>query len=226
MKNSEDVFKNLSGSLFRYAIESTNERNNSAVFRLLLVLIGIFSFIGVEAVKVIYRSNFGKNGLSLFRAILSSILFAVIAYLSIIASNGNFDSLSKLGSKPTFQVTAIFYGFLSLYILVKSFYQKLKPNENIHPNYRGDSTILGFLMKSSLSQASVQNFAEPLSMLALGIFFSAVNFLWGLPLVFCAISVWLHLLMESFMGLSSIRDTLAEKGYAQSKEGSFSEANF
>lgn len=224
MRNSEDVFQGLSMSFFRLLVESTNKHNHSAHIRLLLVICAVLVFVGVEAVKIVFRTNFGSKGLSLFRSILSSIAFGVIAYLAYEGSRGGIREIDEFGSPHSFVIVMIFYGILSIYILSKSILQKIKkPNPKIHPNYRGESTLLAFLIGSGWSPAKVQNFGEPLLTLAFGVFVMAINLLWGIPLVFCAISVWLHLWMETKLGLGEVRDVLAERGHTISREGKFAE---
>lgn len=227
MKNSDDIFDSLGGSFFKYLIDSTDEKNKSAQTRLLLFGLGILAFVGVEAVKVVFRKNFGSKGLSLTKIILSSIVFGGLAWFSYNYWQNPDEISSDMGSEISFEIATFFYGFLGVFILIRGIIQKAKPNEKVHYNYRGDSGLLGFLVKDGWSQAKVQNFAEPLFVLALGVFLSAVNLVLGVPLMFCAVSVWLHMLMESIFGVSQIRDKLAEKGYnngkLKSKESSFTE---
>lgn len=224
MKNTDDVFESLSGSFFKYLIDSSDDKNKSAQMRLMLVALAILAFVGVEAVKVIFRSNFGSKGLSLFKVILSAIAFGVISGVCYSIWKDNPSDMSEVGSPRSFILTAGFYAVFAVFILVKGIMQKTKPNDEVHPQYRGDSTLLGFLMKDGWSQAKVQNLAEPLLILALGAFLSAVNLFWGIPLVFCAISVWLHMIMEAVFGVSQVRDVLAEKGYQISRDTGFTEA--
>lgn len=225
MKNSDDVFESLGGSFFKYLIDSTDDKNKSAQMRLMLVAMAILAFVGVEAVKVIFRNNFGSKGLSLFRVILSAIAFGVITGVSYTMWMENSSDMREFGSPMSFIMTACFYALLTIFVLVKGIVQKTKkPNDEVHPQYRGDSVLLGFLMKEGWSQAKVQNLGEPLLTLALGIFLSAVNLIWGIPIIFCAISVWLHLIMEAIFGVSQVRDVLAERGYQMSKDAGFTEA--
>jgi len=223
MRTSDEVFNNLGGAFFRYAEETGDPTKNSAEIRLAVVALGILVIVGHEAIKIIFRRNFGSEGLSMTKLIIAALAFGIISYssYSIYEAESDFMQANSLNSDI---ITSIFYTFLAIYILVKGFTQKAKPNDGFHTQYRGDSTLLSFLVKGGWSPAKVQNQAEPLLTLALGVFLSAINLLWGLPLIFCAVSVWLHSVLESIMGLSKVRDTLAEQGYSKSQQDRFSEA--
>jgi len=66
--------------------------------------------------------------------------------------------------------------------------------------------------------------AEPILVLAIGIFLTPINFLLGIPLIFCAISVWIHYAYEALRGLLNARNDLSDnKGYSEQYEQSFSE---
>lgn len=223
MKNTDDVFESLNGSLFKYLIDSTDERNKSAQIRLMLVALAILAFIGVETVKVIFRSNFGSKGLNLFKVILSVIAFGVISGVCYTIWADNSPEMRGVGSPLSFKATAYFYAVLAIYILFQGIIQKYRSNDKVHPQYRGDSILLGFLMKDGWSQAKIQNLAEPLLILALGAFLLVFNLYLGIPLIFCAVSVWLHMIMEAIFGVSQVRDILAEKGYQVSRNIEFTE---
>ncbi len=226
MRNSDDVFESLGGSFFKYLIESTNKGNNTAAIRLALVICALLAFVGVEAIKIIFRNNFGSKGLNLFRVILSSIAFGIIAGTTFaFLHDAAPEKVIDFGGPSSFMMGGGFYIFLSIYVLVKGIIEKRKPNNQLHPQYRGDSILLGFLMKGGWSQAKVQNLAEPIFTFSIGVLFLAINPIWGLPLIFCAISVWLHLVMEAVFGISKVRDVLAEKGHQISQHTQFFEAS-
>lgn len=227
MRNSEDVFQSLGGSFFRYGIDALDKRNKGAQLRFFLVSLALLTYVGVEIVKLVFRDNFGSKGISPIRVILSVIALFTIAGVSLIMTFGSKQDFEGINGNPAeFFVIFIFYLSMAIYISLKALRAYKHPNDKIHPNYRGDSTILTFLMNDGWSQAKVQNLAEPLLVMALGIFFSIVNVVWGFPLICCAISVWLHMILEYFMGISSVRDILAQKGYNQTRPGEFSEANY
>ena len=120
-----------------------------------------------------------------------------IVIIGIVAFNYYFDYTPDsmyLGSQSSFLATGIFYILLTIFILVKGIKAlSQQSNDAIHERYRGDSALLGFLAKGSWNPALVQNLAEPLLLLSVGFFLLPINMFWGIPLMFCAISSWLHL---------------------------------
>lgn len=222
---NDQLFSQLGRSFWKYAFEaivdSKNDRNSNVAILLALALL---AYSGVESVNLIFRTNFGNKGVNVYRLILSVLSFTVVTVFAFKNYfNFNQDSMA-IGSESSFLATGIFYILLILYILIKgirSFFQK--STNVIHERYRGDSQLLGFLIKGNWSPSLVQNLAEPLLLLSIGFFLLPINSLWGLPLMFCAISSWIHLLMESIMSVVGIRNILADKGYVHSKNKTFSE---
>ncbi len=211
MKNDDDIFKGLVGQALKTAPDATNEKNNSAIIRLSLAILGILAYLGVEAIKVTFRSNFGREGMNLFKVILSSLVFGVISYCAF-----NFEEfdLVGLGTPLSFKVTGFFYALWAVFVLLKGFYENSKAQATTHfpPHYQGDSNLLGFLVDDNWSQSRVQAIAEPLLTFGLGVFLSAVNLVWGLPIVFCAISVWIHQAVDSRRGADRVGDVIQQKG--------------
>ena len=224
MQNTDDIFESLGGIFFKNLIDSTNEKNSAAQTRLILAGIALLTFVGAEAVKILFRNNFGSKGINLLRAFLCLVGFGLISAGCIAAwFQSDSPDLEQIGSPKSFLLAGIFYAILGIYVFAKAIVQKARAKDLVHPQYRGDSYLLSFLMKSGWSQAKVQNLAEPLLTLAIGIFPTPVNLLWGIPLLFCALSVWLHQLFELIFGVSHVRDVLAERGYQISRENGFSE---
>ena len=226
---SEEMFSELSGSFLNYAFNGLmSEKDDKSKKIAMLLAIVIFAYAGVEAVKLIFRNNFGAKGLDIWRLVLS---FGAFIGIGLIAFNdystyGEYEYLADYGSKNSFLITTILYSVLALYILVKGIIEVRKRSTNsVLSSYRGDSTILSFLKDSGWSQSKIQNFAEPLLVLAIGIFLSPINFLLGLPLVFCAISVWIHFGYEWIRGLVNKRDNLSDNmGFPEQQERRFSQA--
>lgn len=208
---SDDGFQQLSGSFFHHFWESLlNEKNERSQKLALFLAIVVLAYAGVEAVKLIFRNNFGAKGINVWKLFLS---FGAFVAIGIIAFN-NYQTngeLAEYGSKQSFLYTAIFYFALALFLLVKGVIEVRKRATNpVHFSYRGDSTVLGFLADSGWNQAKIQNLGEPLFVLAIGIFLTPINWFLGLPLVFCAISVWIHYGYEYVRGLLNARDTLSD----------------
>ena len=219
------IFNQLGKSFGKYTFEalvdSKNDRNGSVAILLALALL---AYGGVEAVQLIFRKNFGKKGVNVYRLILSTIVFVVLAIVSFNYYNDYTSDLISMGSKSSFLATGIFYLALAVFILVKGILAlSQKKTHAIHESYRGDSGLLGFLARGTWSQSLVQNLAEPLLLMSIGFFLLPINSLWGIPLMFCALSSWIHLLMETIMGIVGIRNILSDKGFVHSKNKGFTE---
>ena len=221
----DQIFNRLTGSIWKYAFETTvadskdpNKRRSGNI--LFLIIVAILAYAGVEAAKLLFRKNFGKKGISITRMVLSIIAFLIISGITFYYYTTFTLEDASIGSKESFLYTAIFYIVLSGYILFRGI-NSISKNPKIEA-YRGDSYLLGFLMKGKKgwSQSLVQNLAEPLLLLAFGIFFTGINLFWGIPLIFCAISCWVHLLLETIVGL------VKERNYLSDKRGYFDQEDF
>jgi len=227
---SDEMFNQLSGSFIKHSFEGlVSEKNDRSKKIAILLLIVILAYAGVEAVKVIFRNNFGKNGLSITKLIFSFLAFIAVGFIAL-DSYSTFDingGYSAYDSKNSFLYTSIFYFALALFLLIKGVIAVIKrTTNNVHPSYRGDSVILGFLMESGWSQAKVQNLAEPLTVLIIGIFLLPLNLFLGLPLIFCAISVWFHYGYEAYNSFLLARDELANnRGFPSNSSHTFSHAS-
>lgn len=225
MSNSDDVFKKISGEVVKNYFEPSD--NKKANTKFWYALLGVLFFVGSEAVKVIFRKNFGKKGLDTIRLILCSIALILIGGSAFFLSKSSkyaFDS----DSQTWFIVAAVFYVILGIYTLVKGLgdIAKAGQNNNAATNYKGDSNLLGFLVTEGYTQSKVQNMAEPFLLIAVGVFLSSFSFILGLPLIFCAVSVWVEQMIEKIFGVNQVEETLNQKGYNQSKDGGFTEAKF
>lgn len=222
---NDQIFNTLGKSFGKYAFEGlVDSKNERATNVAVLLALALLAYAGVEAVNLMFRKNFGKKGVNVYRLLLSSLAFVVIA---VVAFNYYFDYTPDsmyMGSKSSFLATGIFYILLTVFILIKGITALSQQSDHaIHERYRGDSALLGFLAKGSWNPALVQNLGEPLLLLSFGFFLMPINLLWGIPLMFCAISSWLHLLMETIMGVLGVRNLLSNKGYVHSKNKTFSE---
>lgn len=83
-----------------------------------------------------------------------------------------------------------------------------------HPEYKGDSHLLAFLIvKNGWSQKNVQNWAEPLFVVALGVLLATINLVWGIPIIFCALSIWAHQIFEYLFGHNQVDEKIRKSGY-------------
>lgn len=224
---SDDVFEQLSGSFFNNSFKSiTNNKDNASKVRMIVFAIVLLTYVGVEAVRIIFRSNFGRKGIGIWQFIISIIVFVAITVFSY-NSYSSFDNyMADYGSETSFFYTAIFYFGLSIFLLVKGIVEIRKKGKTTKSDsYRGDSILLGFLSESGWNQAKIQNLAEPLLVLAIGVSLSPINLLLGLPLIISAISVWVHYLYDYLRGLLDARNELSNRrGYLEPNKKTFSRA--
>lgn len=223
MNNTDETFNGLGRSLLKYLVDSLGDKNGSAVLRFLFILLAILCFIGAEAVKVVFRTNFGRNGINMAKIISCSILFAGISFSLLFLWNNGYPDLKWVGMQKFYLPGGVFYGFLSLVVLFKAIFEKSKPaRSDVQPLYQGDSTAFGFLSRYGWSQSSIQHVAEPLWLLCVGAGTLVYGFLLGIPIIFCAISVWVHPLIEAKFRSNHIRDTINQKGHQTRNADDFS----
>lgn len=211
MYNSNDLLKKMTGQAAKHMVDVTGEENGSAIFRLLLTICGILIIVGAEAVKIVYRKNFGVAGFDIFKLIACVLCLGGVSALAFEQVN-SFDNFAlESGTNTTHFITGILYALLALYVLVVGIVHAVKAaKDNQHANYNGESNLLGFLLKEWRSEEAIQYGAEPVLTIAIGIFLLGFNKLAGWPIIFCGISVWVNYLIEAFLGGQSSRQT-AEK---------------
>ena len=218
----EQIFSSLSNNFFKYLLATfTDSKDSKASNMVILLALAILAYAGVEAIKLIFRNNFGSKGVSTTRFVLSVIAFLAISGASYSMYSGYDNSPMDWASKSSFLMTSLFYLFLSASMIYKGGVKKR--NTEVFSSYRGDSSVLSFL-SSEWKQSTIQNFAEPLLCLALGVFLLPYNMLMGIPLIFCAISGWLHVALESFANLGGLRDTLSDAMAPRNRETKFARA--
>jgi hypothetical protein len=190
-----------------------------AIFGLLLIAI---SFVGNEAIKVVFRNNFGKKDVKfpgLIPCFLCFIGFSIFAFTVMNSADG---FIKQVGSPASYFVTGILYIVLAFYVLQRGYILRKKNQNNDHSNPKGDSVLLGFLLKD-LSQGKVQNLAEPLVVLTAGLAFCLFNLLAGLPLILCALSVWLELLRVWIFGKNDLHQNVIQINSQANKQNGFYE---
>lgn len=231
MNSRFELFANFSEGLFKYALDAfvgtgnKNKGNNMMIILALILVLFIFIaliYAGVETVKLFFRNNFGSKGVSMIRAIISAIAFLVLAYLCFTGYSDFYFDYEAYGSQESFLFASITFLFVGLIVFVKAILARVRDNKVYDPIYRGDSNLLSFLVKGGWNQSMVQDLAEPLLFLALGVYLFSFNYIWGLPFIFCAISTWLHLGIEAVFGFFDERKELTNEGYAYTHNRKFS----
>lgn len=226
MNNNDDIFKSLLGHFINNFIKATDDKDKVAQFRLTLSIAGLLAFVGVEAVAILFRNNFGKKGISIIRWVLCIIAFGGMTALGFIShANKEIDRADEIGIPNSFLFTGIFYGLLTIILLLRGI--KLislsRHSQNKQVYYRGDSYLLSFLgWKPS---ESIKYVAEPLTVLCTGIALCFINIFCGIPLIFCAVSVWGTLAINAVFGSgtsfgsNSVQNKLAQSGYQNPQQG-------
>lgn len=231
MSSRFELFAKFSEGLFKYALDafvgSGNKNRSGNMIMILAIILSLFIFIallyaGVETVKLLFRDNFGKKGVNIVRVIISALAFLALSYVSYSMYSDFYYEYEVYGSHKSFLFASITFLVVGLAVLIKGILVSVRDNPVYDPIYRGDSNILGFLIKDGWSQSMVQDLAEPLFFLSFGFCLFSFNYVWGLPFIFCAISAWIHLGIESAFGFFDERKNLTNKGYAYTHNREFS----
>lgn len=122
MSNSNDLFN----ILFRIVLKNTfapntsgNPKDNRAENELMLAALGLLAFVGADALKVVFRKNFGSQGLSLLRVVLAFLAFLIIAGISYHLSRPDVEIDPKFGTHKTYLISSIFMPLLDFMCLSK-----------------------------------------------------------------------------------------------------------
>lgn len=143
-----------------------------------------FLFIGVEALKVIFRRNFIKNEVNIIVIILAAFAFWGWAWLCFSQQ----ESENYRDIKDNLTVAGWLYIFIGLIVLARGAYEWNKSNKSNSGTILGESILLGFLKNSWWDEYRLKLFAEPLAVFAIALPLVAVNYYLGIPLLFCGVS--------------------------------------
>lgn len=224
----DSSFEKFNGRFWESIFESFTEGQSSNRAKKIsaFIFIALMTYAGVEFVKILFRKNFGKTGLRSSKLIFVCIALAILVVFAAIgyADYENVKNYWIYGSKNALLFTAIFYSFLILFVAIRGLIEKNR--NNIHPisSYRGTSTVLSFLIEQGWKPSLVQNLAEPILLMAIGVFLiPTTSLLLGGPLVLFSISYWLHLLLETLMDFHNERNQMANTGHEVDQETTFVE---
>lgn len=229
MTNRFELFKKMGNGLLSYTLEaffndSTGKKTPNALAAIAIVvgiiLLVVLFYAGAEAVFLLTRTNFGTKGVKKLRAVLASLAFMVLAYFCYNCFKKYYGQIMDFGSEASFGYAALTFLFVGVIVFIKAITAGGKDDSDvIDPIYRGDSWLLGGLVKDGIKQSTVQDVAEPMLFFALGFFLFSYNYIWGLPFMFCAISCWFHLAVEAVAGFFRERQQLSNEGlvYTQNR---------
>jgi len=237
MNNKTDRFAvGLGGAAIKHLINSQPSQSNSnnnedrpEVLKLVLVLSALAAFVlllvGAEGVKVAFRRNFGKGGINLFRLILCSLGFFSVAIASFVIIVEVNSSLPFMVSPDSFFVNGIIFTLLGIYILVQGIRAWKKARKSQLSSYKGDNFRLNFLTQKGWTGRKIQNVAEPLIVINLGIWFCFFNLLGGLIFIICGLSVWFTLLEDLILGKTNMQNVAARMNTNTNQQDDFNIVN-
>lgn len=161
---------------------------------LILSVLGLITFLGAFSIKIFFRKApmlFPKNLFLIILSTLTFIGFGIFEFSFI-------DKESSFGTSDSFLVTGSLSIVLGLCIFIKSikFLMKKSSFETI--------SILSVLAKEGWSENKIRTVGEPLLVLILGIVYCFYNLLGGAVLIFCAISAWIHVWIDSLSNKNSL----------------------
>ena len=205
MNNPKDDVFSFLGRLFGSTFVKQTNFGQPHDNRNFYALLGILAFVGSEAVKIVFRKNFGMTRLAWVRYVLCILCFAIISAVSFYMVSSNYDFAKKSASPNAHLSSGIIFAVLAITVLIKGIKDA---NKNVNLHNDGDSNVLGFLRKEGWKLTTIQNFAEPMLTLLIGIFLLTYDYFGGSAIIFCAISSWLGVLFDKFFQPSSMEDDL------------------
>lgn len=192
--------------------------------KITLGLLALFIFAGGEILKITFRKDFGRGQLNQFKIIVGFIGLLGVSLINFLLF---FDESSTItvgyfGMIPLF-ATGLLYLIFAVFIIVKGMADLNKSNKPKNANKRAISylfTIKGWKVNN------VQTWLEPSFLLIIGIVYLPFNFLCGLPLIFCALSYWLHSAYVYFTSESDHKDSDNLRGFKTNTPTTYYEAKF
>ena len=227
MDQKSKIAKGLFHQAYTNLIDSMNEKNNAAQFRFTLAAIGILFFTGAEAVRVVFRKDIYISQYSMIFIIVAFLCFTCLGVVPFFLFEYADENTLFFGNSDIQFVTGILYIALAVFVLIKGIMYGMKSKEGVGSlSENGLNNTLTFLSggKSGWSQKQIQNIGEPVFILLLGIILCFINILAGLPLVACALSVWLFQLFNYVFGPTDIHKRAKDLQNKTNATGSFSEA--
>jgi len=229
MSDRFNSFAKMAQNLSAYAMEAwfgvgaKDKGGNILIFIIIITAIAILVallYAGVETVFLLTRTRFGTKAVSKFKVVVSSVAFIGLSYFCYTCYKNYYGEVTALGSELSYLYATFTFLFIGAVVFFKGLLAGGKDDSDvIHPIYRGDSWLLSGMVKEGVSQSIIQDIAEPFLFLALGFCLFSYNYIWGLPFIFCAISCWFHLGVESVAGFFKERKDLSNEGlvYTQNR---------
>lgn len=188
---------------FLGSFDSRGEAPPGRIVIAIFLLLIAFLFVGVEALKVLFRKNFSREAVSVVQIIIAGAAFFGWGWLCFSLKEDNLEL------EDVFGFAGWFYIALSVLVLVRGVFEWQKSySKKLKGTILGESTILGFLKNSWWTEYRILMIAEPLTVFAIALPLVAVNFYLGIPLVFCGISQVIFNLIFSIRVVEETSDNL------------------
>lgn len=168
----------------------------SVAIEFALILGALLTFAGNAAAKVVFWRNPKLSKMDIFLFLASAAGFVIVGGIYVNMSHKS-DTTRDSDSNV---VIGIIYIMLGLYILVRGIShcrnKKVKDNS---------SRLKLVSFKNKIwSDKMIHELGEPLIIVVIGLILTAYNEQAGLPLFFCALSVWLHVAKDRIMGKNDL----------------------
>jgi len=165
---------------------SNSKELNPGRFVIAILLFAIaFLFVGVEALKVIFRRNLRRSEVNIILIIISALAFFGWGWLCFSLKEG--EGYLEISKSLTF--AGWLYLAVGLLVLARGIFEWNKSNDKKNKGtLLGESILLGFLKNSWWNEYRLKMIAEPLTVFAIALPFTALNFYLGIPLIFCGVS--------------------------------------
>lgn len=191
------------GIVLGHAAKGYVEETKSSDTRFMLAVAVILTFLGHESVRILFRKNFGMTPLGWVKMVLCVLCFSGISIFSFTMVNSQDSFALEYGTPDSHFITGILYAILAITILCKGILDRNKTDKH----YEGDSDVLGFLSKN---QALVKYLYEPLLILIIGLAACLFDLMGGIPVIFCALSVWGYVLFEAFFQHPTLENSVEQ----------------
>lgn len=225
-----ELFNTVAAKAVEHIFKSYDKKTkDDKVFQMKLAafILGFFLFIGSEAVKIVFRSDFGAKGINIYKIFVCFICFLIWGLVPLFAFSNEPISGGVIGAI----ISLLFFVILAFHVLLKGIRENNKANDQennrkkgktLPQDFEGKSVLLSFLLKDGWSETKIQNIAEPLLTFAIGVFFLAISPPASIAIIFCSISIWTLQIYNYVFGYNKVRETLSNHGYETGSEESFS----
>jgi hypothetical protein len=227
MTDRFQLFSKMANGLLSYAIDAMFGDKATGKGSTMVILVGILAavailivllYAGAETVFLLTRKNFGGKGVKKVRGFISFAAFMYLAYFCYSMSVDYYGYWAAYGSEGSYWYASLTFLVLALLTLVRSFTAPAKflfpegHEDEMFNIYRGSSWLLSGLLKEKWDQSLVQDVAEPFLFVAIGLYLTSFNYVWGVPIMFLGFSCWFHLAVEAGAGFFKERKLLSNGG--------------